>query len=76
MTGDEALAIHGDAEAVLDAGQQLGDVEGGTGLLEYVECHVNLGQTVSLAWGGGFGLAVAKSADGAKLSVQRGFECG
>jgi len=60
----------------LDAGQDLGDVEWGAGLLKYVIGHVYLGQTSSAGRVGWRSLALAQPADGAQLRFQRGFKCG
>jgi hypothetical protein len=52
-------------------------MQGGAGSLEYVVCHVNLRQTLTVAGGGGLGgVAAAEAADGAELSVERGFKYG
>jgi len=42
---DEALAIDRDGEGGMDAGEEVGDVEGGAGLLEYVIRYIDLRQT-------------------------------
>jgi hypothetical protein len=73
---DQAVAVDGEAELGVDAGEQVGDVQGGAGLLEYVESHVNLGQTfLARRTGGGCG-SVAEAADGAQLGVEGGFKSG
>jgi hypothetical protein len=73
---DQAIAVGGGAELVADAGEQLGDMQGGTGFVEYVESHVNLGQTfLARRTGGGRG-SVAEAADGAQLGVERSLNNG
>jgi hypothetical protein len=73
---DEAFAIDGDAEGGVDTVEELGDVEGGAGLFEYVISHVNLRQTFSARRLGGSRVSLAEAADGAELSVERGFKYG
>jgi hypothetical protein len=60
----------------VDAGQELRDMQGGVGSLEYVVCHVNLGQTLTTPRRGGLGRATAEAANGAELSIERGFKYG
>jgi hypothetical protein len=60
----------------MDAGQQLGDVQGGAGLPEYVVCHINLRQTLTAPCLGGLGRATAEAANGAQLSIERCFTYG
>jgi hypothetical protein len=73
---DEAFAIDGDAEGGVDPVEELGDVEGGAGLFEYVIGHVNLRQTFSGRRFGGRRVSLAEAADSTELSVERGFEYG
>jgi hypothetical protein len=53
----------------LDAVQDLGDVQGRAGLLEYVEGHVHLRQTFAAARRGGGRRTLAETTDGAELRV-------
>jgi len=73
---DETFAIDGDAEGSADALQEIGDVEGRAGLLEYVKCHVNLRQTFTARGTGGIRLPAAEAADSAELGLQRGLKYG
>src|SRR3989442_49232 len=43
--GDQAFAIDSHSKRSLNAGQEIGDVEGSAGLLKYVIGHINLRQT-------------------------------
>jgi hypothetical protein len=67
--GDRAFAVDGDAEVGLDAVQDLGDVQGRAGLLEYVEGHVQLRQTFAAVRRGSGWRTSAETADGAELGV-------
>ena len=73
---DEAFAIDGDAKGSVDAVQQLGDMEGGSRLLEYVISHINLRQTFSAAGRRCRGVALAEAANGAQLGIEGGFKYG
>jgi hypothetical protein len=73
---DQALAIDGDAKEGMDAGEQFGDMERGAGFLKYVIGHINLRPTFLGREGSGTGVALAKAADGAELSIERCFKYG
>jgi hypothetical protein len=73
---DQAFAIDGDAKGGMDAVQELGDMEGRAGLLEYVIGHVNLRPTFHTSRLGRVLFPLAEAADGAELSFERGFKYG
>ena len=60
---NEAFAIDRNTELVVDAIEDVGDVQGDAGFFEYVECHINLRQTFLMARTGRDGLAFAETAD-------------
>lgn len=74
--GDQALAVDAQAEAGLNGVDEVGDVERGGTLCEYVESHVDMGHTFfallrsagSAQQGRGFALELS---DGGEL----GFKC-
>jgi hypothetical protein len=60
----------------MDTVQELGDMERGAGLLEYVIGHINLRPTFNAGRLGGIRIPQAEAADGAELSFERGFKYG
>jgi hypothetical protein len=62
----------------MDAGEEFGDMERRAGLFEYVECHIDLGQTFLevRARAGSVGRALTKAANRAQLCIQRSFVYG
>src|SRR5207302_9406516 len=63
-------------ELGVDAGEEVGDVEWGAGLLKYVESHVYLRQTLSLTRLGRGRSRLTEAADRAELGLQRGLKHG
>jgi hypothetical protein len=73
---DEAFAVYGEVKGRVDAGQEFGDVQGGSGPLEYVISHIHLRQTLATGPGGGFRGSAAEAAHGAQLGIEGGFKHG
>jgi hypothetical protein len=71
---DQTLPVDRLAKMLLNLSQQDGNVEGGTGLLEYGICHVNLRQTSFMGRSFNRFFTTAESFNGAQLSFQSGFK--